>query len=137
MRIVGVVFAVLALSAGARVARAADRDFNGRWDIVVHQPPAQILSTTTKAWWLEVTGAGTGQISLKCNNTRIDYEVKYVAGKLEGSMSGTKKSLTFTGHRAPRIDDRDDGSWVRAKPVVLFNGKDLSGWTGVNSEKAE
>ena len=164
MRIIGGVLAVLALSAGARVARAADQDFNGRWDIVVHQPPAQILSTTTKAWWLEIAGAGTPDIKLKFvgspdgglddipgakiengvlhyvwqrNNSRIDYEVKYAAGKLEGSMSAPQESLTFTGHRAPQIDDRDDDSWVRGAPIVLFNGKDLSGWTGVNSDKAE
>ena len=29
---------------------AADSDFNGRWDIT---------TTTRRAWWLEVTGAGT------------------------------------------------------------------------------
>jgi hypothetical protein len=164
MRSLGLLFALFALSAGAKFARAADEDFNGRWDIVVHKPPAQILSTTTKAWWLEIAGAGTPDIKVKFvgspdgaiddipnakiengvlhyvwqhGDTHIDYNVKYVAGNLEGGMSGPKESLTFTGHRAPQIDDRDDGSWVRGKPIVLFNGKDLSGWTGVNSEKAE
>jgi hypothetical protein len=164
MRSLGLALALFALSAGAKFARAADEDFNGRWDIVVHQPPAQILSTTTKAWWLEIAGAGTPDIKVKFvgspdgaiddipnakiengvlhyvwqhGDTHIDYNVKYVAGNLEGGMSGPKESLTFTGHRAPQIDDRDDGSWVRGKPIVLFNGKDLSGWTGVNSEKAE
>jgi hypothetical protein len=164
MRISGLVFALFALSAVAQFARAADQDFNGRWDIVVHKPPAQILSTTTKAWWLGITGAGTPGLKVQFvgspdgslddipnpkiengvlhyvwqrRDSHIDYEVKFLDGKLEGSMSGPKESLTFTGYRTPQIDDHDDGSWARGKPIVLFNGKDLSGWTGVNSEKAE
>jgi hypothetical protein len=164
MRRWGWAFALLTLSAGAKFARAADEDFNGLWDIVVHKPPAQILTTTTKAWWLEITGAGTPDLKVKFvgspdgaidnipnakiqegvlhyvweqRGTHIDYEVRYVGGNLEGSMSGPKESLTFTGHRAPQIDEHDDGSWVRGKPIVLFNGTDLSGWNGVNSEKAE
>ena len=33
MRSLGLLFALFALSAGAKFARAADEDFNGRWDI--------------------------------------------------------------------------------------------------------
>src|ERR1039458_790306 len=50
-------FAVwFALLACALVASAADQDFNGRWDLIVHNNPT---CTVTCAWWLEVTGAGT------------------------------------------------------------------------------
>src|SRR5437764_14985195 len=45
--------ALAALIAGSPAARAADSDFNGRWDLEVHKTPAD------KAWWLEITGAGT------------------------------------------------------------------------------
>jgi hypothetical protein len=170
MRKVGLVFALFALSAGAPFARAADQDFNGRWDITVHKPMAEIRFTTTKAWWLEIAGAGTPEIKLKfvgspdgslddisgakiengvlhytwvsrsrrdTQRMQLDYQLKYVNGKLEGSMSGLPESFTFTGVRAPEINEHDDGSWVRGKPIVLFNGKDLSGWTGVNSPKSE
>jgi hypothetical protein len=60
-----------------------------------------------------------------------------VKGALEGKMSWPKESHTFTGHRAPVINEHDDGSWTKAKPITLFNGKDLSGWTGVSSEKSK
>jgi hypothetical protein len=133
------------------------------------EPPAEILSTTTKAWWLGITGAGTPDLRVQFvgspdgglddipnstiekgvlhyvwsrtgrdgTSTRIDYEIKLVDGKLEGRMSGPKESLTFTGFRAPEINEHDDDTWIRAKPIVLFNGTDLNGWTGVLSPKAE
>jgi hypothetical protein len=37
----------------------------------------------------------------------------------------------FTGVRAPVIADKDDGSWKEGKPIQLFNGKDLTGWTAL------
>jgi hypothetical protein len=67
----------------------------------------------------------------------IDYEVRYVNGKLEGSMSGAKNNYTFTGVRAPVIDEHDDGTWVKGKSIALFNGTDLTGWTGIRSPQAE
>ena len=48
--------APLALVAFAPQARAADQDFNGRWDITVHKVPAD------RAWWLEVNGAGSAAL---------------------------------------------------------------------------
>ena len=128
-------FAVLFLAGAATAGRAADQDFNGRWDILVNKPPAEIVSTTTKAWWLGITGAGTSDLKVqfvgspdgslddiqvaKIENGvlhytwqsrvgrdgkthHIDYEVKLVKGKLEGSMSGEGDSLTFTGFRSRR-----------------------------------
>jgi Domain of Unknown Function (DUF1080) len=157
MRIFLPTFAVLALIAGSPAARAADTDFNGRWDLEVHKTPAD------KAWWLEVTGAGTPDIkgrfvgfpggslndlpSPKVENgvlhfswvdpkNHLDYTVNYVNGVLEGEMTGSQGSLKFTGHRAPVIDEHDDGTWVKGKPVVLFDGKDVSKWTGLKSPVA-
>lgn len=182
--------AVFALMAFSTAARAADKDFNGRWDLIVHNNPN---CTVTCAWWLEVTGAGTPELKgtfvgfpdgslhelpdLRIQDgvlhfawdrpastgrgrggtvaggapgtagggagrapapaQHIDYEVRYVNGKLEGSMSGAKNNLTFTGERAPVIDEHDDGTWVKGKPITLFNGKDLTGWTGIRSDNAE
>ena len=74
-------------------------------------------------------------------NDRAEYEVKYVHGQLQGRVTSPSTSpatnLTFTGYRSPDINEHDDGSWVKGKPIHLFDGKDLKGWTGVNSDKAE
>ncbi len=169
MRRSRLLFALIALSGAATLAGAADQDFNGRWDIAVNAPPSEIKFTTTKAWWLGITGAGTPDVKLQFvgspdgslddipnariengvlhyvwsrtgrdgKTTTINYTVKLVNGKMEGEMSGDRGSLTFSGFRAPEIDEHDDGSWVKRKPIVLFNGKDLKGWTGVLSPKAE
>jgi hypothetical protein len=48
-------FALLLLAATA--AFAADQDFNGRWDITAHTTPRP------RAFWLELTGAGTASPS--------------------------------------------------------------------------
>ncbi len=59
------------------------------------------------------------------------YKAKLVGNRLEGTfeMEGQQQPpVTWAGVRAPVIKDRDDGSWRKGKPVVLFNGKDLSGW---------
>jgi hypothetical protein len=157
--------ALVAFISLAPVARAANADFNGHWDIEVHSKAADINFTTTKAWWLGITDAGTPEMKVQFvgspdgsldditeakvdgnmlhfawvsrnGKDRIEYEAKYVNGKLDGKMLGPHE-LSFTGTRAPVINEHDDGSWVAGKPIVLFNGKDLKGWTGVNSDHAD
>ena len=145
--------AALALSP----AYAADSDFNGRWDLEVHKTPAD------KAWWLEITGAGTAQtkgrfvgfpggslndvpdpkiengvlrFSWVDKRNHLNYEIHYVNGALEGEMTGSQGNLKFTGRRAPVIDEHDDRTWAKSKAITLFNGKDLSGWTGLKSPEA-
>jgi hypothetical protein len=181
MRINKLLFAPLALVAvlvPASGAQAADKDFNGRWDIEVHAKPADFAQfTTTAAWWLGITGAGTPDMKVQFvgspdgsldditsakiqdgilhftwkertrpgatpnPNDSAEYEVKYVNGVLQGSVTSPSTNpatnLTFTGYRSPAIDEHDDGTWVEGKPIQLFDGKDLKGWTGVNSDKAE
>jgi hypothetical protein len=158
--------------------RASNQDFNGRWDIQVHAQPADFAQfTTTAAWWVDITGAGTPDMKIQFvgspdgsldditvaniqngvlhftwtertrpgrtpnPNDHAEYEVKYVHGLLQGSVTSPATTpathLTFTGYRAPKIDEHDDGSWVKGKPIQLFDGKDLKGWTGVNSPKME
>ncbi len=151
---------VLASSAGM----AADKDFNGKWDLIIHKTPAD------HAWWIEISGAGTDMIrgtfsgfpdglnpiqDAKIQDgvlhfsydrpasqgkrgpvaaVHINYQFRYADGKLAGSMSGdTRGNWTFTGERAPAINEHDDGTWVKGKPVVLFDGKDLAGWSGITS----
>src|SRR5690349_24505230 len=91
-------------------SHAAVKDFNGRWDLEVHSKPSEI-SFTTKAWWIEVTGAGTPDMKVKLvgspdgsldditesriengvlhfawvrGEQRIEYEARYDNGALEG-----------------------------------------------------
>lgn len=170
--------ALFVLGSFTPTLRAADQDFNGRWDIQVHAAPRDFAQfTTTAAWWLGVTGAGTPAMKIQFigapdgalddiagatfnhgvlhftwidrprrggapdPNNRAEYEVKYVHGVLQGTMTSTstkpKTTLTFTGYPAPRIDEHDNETWVKGKPIRLFDGKDRQGWTGVNSPNAE
>jgi 3-keto-disaccharide hydrolase len=180
MRVFTISAALFAFLACSLNAIAAADDFNGRWDLIVHNNPN---CTVTCAWWLEVTAAGTPEMKATFvgfpdgslhqlpdltirdgvlhfawdhpASTRgresaptgagsapapahqhMDYEAQYVNGKLEGKVSGAK-NLTFTGERAPAINEHDDGTWIKEKPIVLFNGKDLTGWTGIRTENAE
>ncbi|MDQ6704484.1 MAG: DUF1080 domain-containing protein [Acidobacteriota bacterium] len=135
---------------------AADRDFNGRWDITVPH------ESKNRAWWLEVTGAGTPAIAgrfvgfpggnmdqipnisirdgelhfstdrnQKQKTMHLEYTAKLSGGKLEGAMHSGDETLTWTGVRAPEIPDQDDGSWHEGNPIEMFNHKDLAGWHGV------
>lgn len=181
MHAVKSLFAMAALLAGiafSPAAQAADKDFNGRWDIQVNARPGDFAQfTTTAAWWLGITGAGTPDMKVQFvgspdgslddistakiqngvlhftwterarpgvtpnPNDRAEYEVKYVAGHLQGTVTSPSTTpatnLRFTGYPSPQINEHDDGTWVRGKPVRLFDGKDLKGWTGVNSPKAK
>lgn len=150
------------LSFISSVAVAADQDFNGRWDIKVLNEPR------SRAWWLEVSGAGTPnlvgrfvgapgggmydipEIAIRNGELIFVFEREYnvaprqkpqlkkgvwrarLAGdKLEGTFGFPDESaprLKWIGMRAPVIKDRDDGTWHEAKPVKLFNGKDLANW---------
>jgi hypothetical protein len=143
-------------------ALAADRDYNGRWDITaIQQRP--------RAWWAELSGVGTPNASgkfvsayagdmNKINEIKVEngelvftivppaqankaapkpmvYRARLAGGKLEGTMTVEGQSAPptkWTGVRAPEIKDKDDGSWKEGKAIQLFNGKDLSGWKALN-----
>src|SRR5215471_6869286 len=131
---------------------AADSDFNGRWDIT---------TTTRRAMWLEVTGAGTAKpsgffvsdhggdrnvidrIAVENGELRFSFDrpgrggavthsPEYRARIVAGKLEGSVGDATWTGVRAPVIADKDDGSWKEGTPIQLFNGKDLTGWTALN-----
>jgi Domain of Unknown Function (DUF1080) len=135
---------------------AADKDFNGRWDIqVMNEPRARV-------WWLSVEGAGThgihgsfvgapggdvdaipkiwienGQLMWQFNKryspqaNEGNYRARIENGKLAGSLTVAgydAGNRTFEGVRAPEIKDVDDDSWTKGAPVELFNQRDLTGW---------
>ncbi|MES1258790.1 MAG: DUF1080 domain-containing protein [Acidobacteriota bacterium] len=151
MRRISVPSSLLAFSL---LATAGDVDFNGRWDIQL------LKDNPDKAWWLEISGAGTPEIkgkfigfpggdlneianpkienhqllySFENKDGRREYRVKIAGGHLDGEMTGPGGPLAFAGYRAPNIRDHDDGTWLAAAPITLFNGKDLTGWTGLGS----
>ncbi|HXJ41353.1 MAG TPA: DUF1080 domain-containing protein [Bryobacteraceae bacterium] len=133
------------------LACAADVNFNGKWDLLL------LSANADKAWWLEVSGAGTPEIKgrfigfpggdlndikdlkivddelrfwFENSAGRREYFAKFTNGQLQGQMTGAGGPIPFTGYRAPVIRDHDDGTWLQAEPIRLFNGKDLAGWTG-------
>ncbi|MCK0148159.1 DUF1080 domain-containing protein [Arenibacter sp. F26102] len=70
-------------------------------------------------------------------------EVKKVGDVLQGTMSGPNRDgngvsvKNFTGKRMPPMPNTPDLSKVKFdKPIILFNGKDLSGWKMIDLEKA-
>lgn len=134
-------------------ALAADRDFNGRWNLHVQTPRGRV-------WWLEVRGAGSekiegafvgapgGQVD-PLENARIEngqllfsykrgkvtqnFRVTARGGKLDGVREEIVEgqppaSLPFTGVAAPVLKDRDDGKWKAGRKVALFDGKTTAGW---------
>lgn len=132
----------------------ADTDFNGRWDITVHHSPR------ARAWWLEVEGAGASAIHGKFvgfpggdlndiqhiwiengelrftfdgRSEHQEYRARLAGDKLEGTFQSAGASLTWTGARAPEINDTDDGSWREGQPIELFNRRDISNWHGLTA----
>jgi hypothetical protein len=122
-------------------------EFDGRWDI---QPDND---ARRRAWWLEVDGVkgkfvsavggdlniiqdlairnGELTFSFPRDAQKMQYRARIEGGKLVGTRVTGSETLRFTGWRAPVIKDHDDGSWKKGKPVALFNGKDLAGWSAL------
>lgn len=130
---------------------------NGRWTL----RPAN--DARNRAWWLEVEGAGTPQLkgrfvgfpggdmnelpgprldgnhlvfTWERGGRRIDYRLEASGDTIRGTYSEAGKTNGLDGRRAAVIQDREDGRWKPGKPVVLFDGKDLSGWSAVETGKA-
>ncbi|MBM3794431.1 MAG: DUF1080 domain-containing protein [Acidobacteria bacterium] len=139
-------------------AWSAPADFNGRWILEVPGEARgrawwlKVEGAGTTAMRGEFIGAPGGQLDpipaltidkggaliwefervydRQLNTTQEGmYRARLTDGKLAGELTAGGRVLqTFTGSRAPALPDRDDGSWVKQKPVELFNGRDLSGW---------
>jgi hypothetical protein len=140
---------------------AADKDFNGRWDITVPD------NERRRAWWLEVMNAETGKPSgsfisayagdlNKFDEATIEngelhlvfrskggkptithLRARFVDGKVQGTheVEGSQKKLTWTGVRAPKFKTVDAKKLKEGKPIELFKGKDLAGWRPLRPER--
>jgi hypothetical protein len=132
-------------------ASSSDQAFLGRWDLTLKTPQQEAPS------WLEITQEG-GQfharltsrwgharplpkveisnghilfVSPKEEEDRKDdmvFEGKLSGDKLVGTTTGPDGTpWSWTGERAPKLTRSGESKW--GKPVQLFNGKDLTGWT--------
>lgn len=147
------------LACACGVAFGAEAGFNGSWDIQVQD------EKHPRAWWLKIEGAGTGapkgefvsafagdlnrieEISIHGNELvfgfhpqarHLVYRARLMGDKLQGTFETEGQNhppVTWTGVRAPAIADKDDGSWREAESIALFNGRDLSGWHALESDR--
>ncbi len=138
-----------------------DQDFNGRWDITVSGPSPQrgwwleVSGAGTDNLKGQFMGAPVGllddipKLSISEGELRFALEARfrkdhgpekglYWARLEDGKLKGTfeiegdpSTYLEWIGVRAPALAEKDDGSWKRGDPVVLFDGHDLSGWQAV------
>ena len=151
---------LFATSAVARAQQAPPPPLVGRWDLIVADPSGPYPS------WLEVTASGfnalVGRFVGRFGSARPIGTVTYNSGafsfaippqweqgkadlRLEGKMEGEKLTgsivnpagdrHTFTGTRAPAM--RRTSAPVWGEPVMLFNGKDLTGWSTQGPNKSQ
>jgi hypothetical protein len=132
----------------------------GRWDITVYEANGSQYPS-----WFEVTdNAGTlaGRFVGRVGSQRPIKSIEFVNGKLtfslpiqyerhktdlrfEARLAGARlegttfdpngATLKWTAVRAPKLNRRSTPRW--AKPVTLFNGKDLTGWKVRDVKKAD
>lgn len=134
-----------------------DNPLEGRWDMVVMKDGKELPS------WLEIRHSGTstlvGRFVYAMGSARPISEIKTVDGKFtfaippqwesgdgdmkfEGELVGDQlkgkmiytdgKSYDWTATRAPKLAYTENPKW--GKPIQLFNGKDLNGWSAMGSE---
>jgi hypothetical protein len=138
-----------------------DQGFNGRWDITVSGPSSprgwwlEVSGAGTDNLKGRFLATPVGlldeipKLSVSEGELRFALEGKfrkdrpaekglYWARLEDGKLKGTfeiegdpSTYLEWTGVRAPALGEKDDGSWKRGDPVVLFNGHDLTGWQPV------
>lgn len=159
-------FALLAVcAAGCWAATIDDQQFNGRWDISVNglsSPRGWWLEVTgagTPNPKGKFIGAPIGSVeeipklSISDGELRFGIESRYRPNRPEhgvywarledGKLKGTfeiegdpSTYLEWTGVRAPVLPEKDDASWKRGEPVVLFDGHNLAGWQTVGSVRS-
>jgi hypothetical protein len=151
-------FLILTVLSSFSLFAAGDVRFNGRWDITANrethnawwleitgaetdQPAGKFVGFGGNVRTLQRISITPGEITFgfdtpgravdKGPRTHLNYKAKLVGNRLEGTFQaegGHQPPVTWAGVRAPLITDKDDGSWHKGKPVMLFNGKDLTGW---------
>ena len=152
MRLLRPLFVAVMLMTPLCAVRAADSAsaFLGRWDLTLKAPDREWPS------WLELREEG-GQLKAdmvgRWGNARplpkasitngkltfvspkeeedaktdMVFEATLKGDELSGTVNGPDgKTWTWTGRRAPALNRTGTPKW--AKPIALFNAKDLTGW---------
>jgi hypothetical protein len=131
-------------------ANASVQSFLGRWDLTLKTPlreypswleitqeEGQLRARMVSRWGharplpkIEISDGRIMFVSPKEEEERKDdmvFEGRLSAKKLKGTTTGPDGTLwQWTGDRAPSLKRKGDPKW--AKPIQLFDGKDLSGW---------
>lgn len=132
--------------------------FLGRWDLTLKAPDreypswlelsqenGQLKAIMVGRWGnarplpkVEITGGHLKFVSPKEEEDRKDdmvFEATLTGNRLSGTTTGPDGAVwTWIGDRAPSLKRSGTPKW--GKPVTLFNGKDLSGWTMTKSTSA-
>ena len=138
---------------GSRSATA----YLGRWDLTVRSPTRRVPS------WIEISddhgrmeglmvglwGHATPTGEIRSNRGDIEFTVpgdegfpdgtrlqgRLVRGELAGTVTTPDgASWPWTGHLAPSLERKGAPQW--GKPIRLFDGKDLAGWTFADPTQA-
>src|SRR5215472_18504565 len=131
-------------------APASVKPFLGRWNVTLKAPDreypswlelsmdnGQLKAVMVGRWGnarplphVELSSGELIFVSPKEEEGRKDdmvFHAKLAGGRLEGSTTGPDGTpWPFAGVRAPSLERKGTPKW--AKPVELFNGKDLTGW---------
>jgi hypothetical protein len=138
---------IVALTLGMLpVLQAQTSPFVGCWDFNITQsngkPAAVWLGIQKKAggldiWYQPTDGhvfevpdykvSGSHLTLSMEHDTSIELDAK--DGKLVGTQKHSGQSIELTGLPAPALQGHEPKAWT--KPVKLFDGKDLSGWTPI------
>ncbi|MBI2687932.1 MAG: DUF1080 domain-containing protein [Acidobacteria bacterium] len=135
----------------AAASFAAENPFVGRWNFNL-PPRASWLGIAEKNGALEVwyqpTGGNVYQVKevkqsgnhltltvVAANDRRpaVTWELDAAGDRLKGTQVRAGSSMAIEGTRAPKLDRPMPKNW--AKPVALFNGKDLTGWEPMGDPK--
>jgi Domain of Unknown Function (DUF1080) len=126
--------------------QAQTSPFVGRWDFNITESngkqAAIWLGIQEKGGgldiWYQPTGGHVFQVpDYKVSGSHLTLSVEHGSSieldAKDGKLVGTEKqdggSIKLTGLPAPALDSHEPKAWT--KPVKLFNGKDLSGWTPI------
>jgi len=154
-----------ACSIACWAATIDDQQFNGRWDISVNglSSPRGWWLEVSGAGTPNPKGKFTGaplalveeipKIAISDGELRFGIESRFRQNRPEkgvywarledGKLKGTfeiegdpSTYLEWTGVRAPVLPEKDDGTWKRGDPVVLFDGHNLTAWQTVGSVRS-
>ena len=128
------------------VLQAQTSPFVGRWDFNITQSngkqAAVWLGIQEKGSgldiWYQPTGGHVFQVpDYKASGSHLTLTVEHDTaieldakdGKLVGTQKHAGHGIELTGLPAPALKGHEPKAWT--KPVKLFDGKDLSGWTPI------